>query len=144
MPPSKRPPSRSYKLARRRLLESGVTIAVSSLLPVPEASLAADDNLPPYVPSRMKKPGAPILNPPYCQPSPFEKNVIRRMRASTPTQTAASSMTPLRDLHGILTGCTSSAVMPTYPPSIRLRQRQIDPRRSPALMRNVDRQELDP
>jgi sulfane dehydrogenase subunit SoxC len=103
MPPSKRPPSRFYRLARRRLLKSGVAIAASSLLPASEASLAADDNLPPHVPSWMKEQGAPILNPPYGQPSPFEKNVIRRTRAATPTQTAASSMTPLQDLHGIMT-----------------------------------------
>jgi sulfane dehydrogenase subunit SoxC len=51
----------------------------------------------------MREQGAPILNPPYGQPSPFEKHVIRRMRAPTPTQTAASSMTPLQDLHGIIT-----------------------------------------
>ncbi len=103
MPPIKRPPSRFYRLARRRLLKSGVAIATSSLLPASEAVLAAEDNLPPRVPSWMKEQGAPILNPPYGQPSPFEKNVIRRMRAPTPTQTAASSMTPLQDLHGIIT-----------------------------------------
>jgi sulfane dehydrogenase subunit SoxC len=103
MPPSKRPPSRFYRLARRRLLKSGVAVAASSLLPASEPSLAAEDNFPPHVPSWMKEQGAPILNPPYGQPSPFEKNVIRRTRAPTPTQTAASSMTPLQDLHGIIT-----------------------------------------
>jgi sulfane dehydrogenase subunit SoxC len=66
-------------------------------------ALAADENIPPHVPSWMKEQGAPILNPPYGQPSPFEKDVIRRVRGPTPTQTAASSMTPLQDLHGIIT-----------------------------------------
>ena len=51
----------------------------------------------------MKEQGAPFLSPPYGQPSPFEKSVIRRPRAPTPTNTAASSMTPWQNLHGIIT-----------------------------------------
>ena len=51
----------------------------------------------------MKEQGAAFLSPPYGQPSPFEKSVIRRPRAPTPTNTAASSMTPWQNLHGIIT-----------------------------------------
>src|SRR5579859_5553135 len=91
------------RLARRQFLRNGGATAALGLFPAPNAVLAAGGNLPPHVPSWMKEQGAPILNPPYGQPSPFEKNVIRRVRAPSPTQTAASSMTPLQDLHGIIT-----------------------------------------
>ena len=92
-------------IARRKLLAGGVVLAgsaASAALSTASAG-AADDNLPPHVPAWMKEQGAPFLSPPYGQPSPFEKNVIRRPRAPTPTNTAASSMTPWQNLHGIIT-----------------------------------------
>jgi len=55
------------------------------------------------VPSWMKAQGAPILSPAYGAPSPFEAGVIRRARARGRIPTAASSTTPLQDLHGIIT-----------------------------------------
>jgi sulfane dehydrogenase subunit SoxC len=101
---SKRQPEKT-SIARRKLLAGGVVLAGSAALAaLPTASAsAADDNLPPNVPAWMKEQGAPFLSPPYGQPSPFEKNVIRRPRAPTPTNTAASSMTPWQNLHGIVT-----------------------------------------
>jgi sulfane dehydrogenase subunit SoxC len=51
----------------------------------------------------MKTQGAPILTPPYGLPSPFEKGVVRIQRTKVPTQTAATSLTPLQDLNGIIT-----------------------------------------
>jgi sulfane dehydrogenase subunit SoxC len=53
----------------------------------------------------MKSQGAPILTPSYGLPSPFESQVVRRQRAGarTPTLTAASSLTPLADLFGVIT-----------------------------------------
>jgi sulfane dehydrogenase subunit SoxC len=60
-------------------------------------------NLPPNVPEWMKSQGAPILSPPYGLPSPFEKNVVRQQRGHRPTQTAATTLTPLQDLSGIIT-----------------------------------------
>ena len=83
-------------IARRKLLAGGVVLAGSAVFGAPPTASAgaADENLPPYVPTWMKEQGAPFLSPPYGQPSPFEKNVIRRPRAPTPTNTAASSMTP--------------------------------------------------
>jgi sulfane dehydrogenase subunit SoxC len=83
------------------LLGGAAAVAASGLTPAQAAG--AGDNLPPHVPAWMKEQGAPILSPPYGQPSPFESNVIRRSRGPTPTQTAASSLTPLQDLHGIIT-----------------------------------------
>ncbi len=59
--------------------------------------------LPPMVPPWMKQQGAPVLSPPYGVPSPFEGRVVRRDRAKRPTRTAASTCTPLGDLHGIIT-----------------------------------------
>jgi sulfane dehydrogenase subunit SoxC len=101
---SKKPPE-DKRIARRQLLAGGVALAGNAAAAgiAARSARAAGDNLPPNVPAWMKEQGAPYLSPPYGQPSPFEKNVIRRERAPTPTQTAASSMTPLQDLHGIIT-----------------------------------------
>lgn len=88
-------------VGRRSFLAGGAALASGWLAAKPSA--ADDDNLPPHVPEWMKEQGAPILSPPYGRPSPFEKNVVRRPRSSTPTRTAASSNTPLQDLRGIIT-----------------------------------------
>ena len=91
---------------RRNLLRASAAIAGSLgagvATPGPAAAQASD-NLPPNVPAWMKTQGDPVLSPPYGQPSPFEKGIVRRQRARTQTQTAASSQTPLQDLHGIIT-----------------------------------------
>src|SRR5450830_1840063 len=50
-----------------------------------------------------KTPGEQVLWHPYGQPSPYEKNVVRRSRGTTPLPGANSSMTPLQNLHGIIT-----------------------------------------
>jgi hypothetical protein len=111
-------------MARRKLLAGGVVLAGSAASAVsPTASAgAADDNLPPHAPAWMKEQGAPFLSPPYGQPSPFEKNVIRRPRAPTPTNTAASSMTPWQNLHGITTpnGLHFEGITPECRRSIRI------------------------
>src|SRR5580704_7343915 len=99
---SRRKPEKT-RIARRNLLTGGVVLAGGVASAALTAARAADDNLPPHLPAWMKEQGAPFLSPPYGQPSPFEKNVIRRPRAPTPTNTAASSMTPWQNLHGIIT-----------------------------------------
>jgi len=94
------------RIGRRAFLASSAAVAgsaASASLSATVARAASDENLPPHVPSWMKEQGAPVLSPPYGQPSPFEKNVVRRLRTATPTQTAASTLTPLQDLHGIIT-----------------------------------------
>ncbi len=50
----------------------------------------------------MQEQGLPYLYHPYGQPSPYEKNVVRRTIPS-PTDTAGSVWTPLQDLHGTIT-----------------------------------------
>jgi sulfane dehydrogenase subunit SoxC len=94
--------SRSSGVGRRDFFAAGAVIA-TEWLSASRAYAAAGGNLPPNVPEWMKEQGAPILSPPYGQPSPFEKNVVRRPRVSTPTPTASSTNTPLQDLRGIIT-----------------------------------------
>ena len=48
-------------------------------------------------------PGAPILEHPYGLPSRYEADVVRRAAKAWPLPGAASSMTPLADLHGSIT-----------------------------------------
>ena len=50
-----------------------------------------------------KTPGAPILEHPYGLPSRYEADVVRRAAKAWPLPGAASSMTPLADLHGSIT-----------------------------------------
>ena len=59
--------------------------------------------MPPDVPDSMRSLGQPILSPPYGVPSKFEKNVVRRLRETRATDTEAFSVTPLQNLHGIVT-----------------------------------------
>ena len=86
----------------RRTFLAGSAALTGSTLPL-AASASAADNLPPHIPEWMREQGAPILASPYGHPSPFEKNVVRRPRTASPTQTAASTNTPLQSLHGIIT-----------------------------------------
>ncbi len=102
-----RPPrSDQQTIARRKFLAGGAALAssaASAALSATPAGAAADDNLPPRVPEWMKEQGAPILSPPYGLPSLFEKGVVRKQRTATPTQTAATTLTPLQHLTGIIT-----------------------------------------
>lgn len=50
-----------------------------------------------------KTPGTPILEHPYGLPSRYEADVVRRAAKAWPLPGAASSMTPLADLHGSIT-----------------------------------------
>jgi sulfane dehydrogenase subunit SoxC len=90
------------EVPRRRVLKGAAALAAGAGA-AGRAAAQAGDNLPPNVPEWMKTQGAPILTPPYGAPSPFEKDVIRRQRTKVPTQTAATSLTPLQDLQGIIT-----------------------------------------
>ncbi len=64
------------------------------------------DNLPPSVPEWQLQPGEETLSQPYGRPSKFEANVVRRYRQGLPeppTRLSSFSLTPLQDLHGIIT-----------------------------------------
>jgi len=55
------------------------------------------------IPPWTKEQGTPVAGNPYGVPSPFESKVVRRARTTPTFPTAASSGTPLQDLHGIIT-----------------------------------------
>ena len=64
------------------------------------------DNLPPAIPEWQLEPGEETLSQPYGRPSKFEANVVRRYREGLPeppTRLSSFSLTPLQDLHGIIT-----------------------------------------
>lgn len=87
------------------MLAGAFGAAVSGAIGAARAEGQVDD-LPPNVPRWQKEPGAGVMSPPYGQPSSFEAGVIRRARsegAPFPTPQAAISLTPLQDLHGIVT-----------------------------------------
>ncbi|MGG5809998.1 sulfite dehydrogenase [Falsiroseomonas sp. CW058] len=90
---------------RRALLRGGAQAAAASAALAPVAALAqgAASNLPPNVPEWMRVQGRPTMSPPYGLPSRHEANVVRRARERSPTDTAASSRTPIQDLQGIIT-----------------------------------------
>jgi len=93
-------------IGRRAMLGAGVAAvagAASQETPARAAATDAPSALPPDIPPSMKAQGAPILSPAYGTPSPFEAGVVRRARVRGRIPTAASSTTPLQDLHGIIT-----------------------------------------
>ena len=101
-----KPVSLLGRIGRRAFLSRGAILAGSAAglwTAFRRTASASDANLPPHVPQWMTEQGTPIVNPAYGVPSPFEHDVVRRPRAKTRTMTAASSSTPLQDLHGIIT-----------------------------------------
>jgi sulfane dehydrogenase subunit SoxC len=97
-------------VTRRNVLSAATTLAAGAAiapLTVPPAAAAPDGSLPPEVPEWQMEQGSGVMSPPYGLPSKFEANVIRRGSSNGkpyyPTQQAAASLTPLQDLHGIIT-----------------------------------------
>ncbi len=72
-------------------------LLAGAMLPV-AGSAAGPLPVPPWT----REQGAGVVQHPYGQPSPFEREVVRRTRGTPPVQTAASANTPLQDLHGII------------------------------------------
>lgn len=87
----------SHGPGRRRMLQGLATVGLAA----PAGDIAK--NLPPNVPEWMRHPGRPILSPPYGVPSPYERDVVRRARIHFAFPGAADSLTPLQDLHGVIT-----------------------------------------
>jgi sulfane dehydrogenase subunit SoxC len=85
--------------AGRRALLAG-TVAVAGGFALRDTS-ANGQTL--QVPSWTQEQGAPVSTKSYGLPSPFEGKVVRRPRSAPTFPTAASSGTPLQDLHGIIT-----------------------------------------
>ena len=83
---------------RRRFIARG---AVASLAAAGGGAVADNlpPNLPPNVPQWMREPGAGFLNPAYGLPSPFEKNVLRKL-PDQPSPFPTATRTPLQSLFG--------------------------------------------
>lgn len=87
---------------RRRFMARG---AVASLAAAGGAAGAdtlspnLSPNLPPNVPQWMREPGAGFLNPAYGLPSPFEKEVLRKL-PDQPSPFPTATRTPLQSLFG--------------------------------------------
>jgi sulfane dehydrogenase subunit SoxC len=92
------------RLTRRRLIGAGAGAAAAI---VSRPTLAQErDNLPPSVPEWQLEPGEETLSQPYGRPSKFEATVVRRYRQGLPeppTRLSSFSLTPLHDLHGVIT-----------------------------------------
>jgi sulfane dehydrogenase subunit SoxC len=99
----------SEVVTRRNVLRAATTLAGgAALAPLSAAQGAAapDGNLPPNVPEWQTRQGDEVMSPPYGAPSKFEAGVIRRERTGGspyPTRQAAVSLTPLQELHGVIT-----------------------------------------
>ena len=88
----------SPSLSRRRLLGSLAAGGFAA-----SQAGAAELLKPLEVAAWSKTPGAPILEHPYGVPSRYEADVVRRAAKAWPLPGAASSLTPLADLHGSIT-----------------------------------------
>ena len=88
----------SPSLSRRRLLGSLAAGGFAA-----SQAGAAELLKPLEVAAWSKTPGAPILDHPYGVPSRYEADVVRRAAKAWPLPGAASSLTPLADLHGSIT-----------------------------------------
>jgi len=89
---------------RQFLKRSAFASAAIGAATLPATANAADAaaNLPPNVPEWMKAQGAGFLNPPYGQPSPFEKTVVRKL-PDAPSAFPTATRTPLQNLFGTIT-----------------------------------------
>ncbi len=91
--------------ARRRFL-AGAAALTGSALAANSGNLGAQtasEALPPNVPKWMKEPGEPIRSNQYGQPSPFEKDVVRRDRGDNVLPGVGISLTPHQRLRGTIT-----------------------------------------
>jgi len=84
--------------SRRRILAAGLGAAAAAIggrrakAATASATTTADGAL-----------GAPLLSQPYGQPSPYARSVVRKLWRPTTIPQIGVSLTPLQDLHGIIT-----------------------------------------
>ena len=96
----------SEPIDRRRAMRLTAGLATAAALAPLAARAAPPDDPPGEALPRQTAPGADVMSPPYGRPSIFEADVVRRERtggAPYPTHKAAVSLTPLQDLHGVIT-----------------------------------------
>ncbi len=97
---SKLSDSKPNRRGRRRFLRASLLGSLGAALT--GKSMAGDQPL--EVPSWTRHPGPGVGNTPYGVPSPFEKNVVRRILPwMSASRESSVSFTPLQDLHGIIT-----------------------------------------
>lgn len=84
---------------RRHFVSTAAALGAAALASPARAHAPPDADLPPWT----TRQGAPVLSPSYGVPSNFEKNIVRHPHSHGTFPTAASSVTPLQDLHGIIT-----------------------------------------
>lgn len=90
-------PFLSQGLKRRSFLAGGAALLAGS-------NGGRADTKSETVPLSMREQGAPLAEHPYGVPSPFEDHVVRHERPTIPEfPTAGVSLTPLQNLHGIIT-----------------------------------------
>jgi sulfane dehydrogenase subunit SoxC len=91
--------------SRREALKYGSALLGGALFTpvIARAQTTEVTNLPPNVPEWMTFPGANVGSEPYGTPSPYEKDVVRRVVEGLDQYTSSSSRTPLQDLDGIIT-----------------------------------------
>ena len=89
--------------ARRRFLTGAAALAGGALAANARNAPAQDNANPPNTPKWMKEPGDAIRTNQYGQPSPFEKNVIRRDRGDNVMPGAGISFSPLQNQFGTIT-----------------------------------------
>lgn len=97
---------RSRRSAMANLL-GGAAAGVAALVldKAQAAGYAADPaHLPPHVPPWSQDLGKPVGTDPYGLPSPYERNIIRRLSPGlTTTSQSSVAFTPLQNLFGIIT-----------------------------------------
>ena len=112
------------RASRRRFLRDSAAIGGTVLagdLVVGEAQAADSNNLPPNVPEWMKVPGDAMGSQLYGTPSPFEKDVVKNIPKNLKQYISASGGRRCRisTVSSPRTGCSTSAIMAAFPPSIR-------------------------
>ena len=80
--------------SRRQVLASGLGLVAAAVTRGADAGETAPD---------AGALGAPLMSPPYGNPSSYERHVVRRLWRPTSIPQLGVSLTPLQDLHGIVT-----------------------------------------